>query len=74
VEVVRTEEGSLKIHMECVKRPHVLADIMEMLESSGMNVEEVSIAYDEDSQFVFDCVGSEVLARSSMSHCEHLVF
>jgi hypothetical protein len=69
----------LKIHMECVKRPHVLADIMEMLESSGMNVEEVSIAYDEDSQFVFDCVGSEVepelfrKPRSSMSHCEHLV-
>lgn len=54
----------MKIHMECVKRPRVLADIMEMLESSGMNVEEVSIAYDEDSQFVFDCVGSEVLARA----------
>ena len=62
VEVVRTEEG-LRIHIQCEKRPHVLADIMEMLESSGMSVDQVSIAYHEDSQFVFDCVGSQVQSQ-----------
>lgn len=62
VEVVGNEEG-FRIHIECERRPRVLADIMEMLESSGMSVEQVSIAYREDSQFVFDCLGSEVCAE-----------
>ncbi|KAG0565060.1 hypothetical protein KC19_8G160400 [Ceratodon purpureus] len=57
---VELTEGGLRIHIQCEKRPRVLADIMDFLESSGMNVDQVSIAYQEDSQFVFDCLGSKV--------------
>lgn len=70
VEVEGTEEG-LRIHIECEKRPRVLAEIMEFLESSGLNVEEVSIDYHEDSHFSFDCVGSEVQSRLSHSVALH---
>ena len=59
IEVVGSE-GVLRIHVECERRPHVLANIMEFLESTGMNADQVSIAYHGESQFVFDCVGSEV--------------
>lgn len=52
-----TKEG-LKIHIECEKRPGLLRDIMELLESRGLNVEKASVAFDE--HFVLDCVGSEV--------------
>ncbi|KAG0609093.1 hypothetical protein M758_8G156800 [Ceratodon purpureus] len=71
VEVVRTEEG-LKIHIQCEKRPRVLADIMELLESSGMNVEQISIVYQDDSQFVFDCVGSELDGKGIAADSRHV--
>lgn len=57
MEVVRTDEG-LKIHIECHKRPGLLVEIMELLESCGLNVEEASIACQE--HLVFDGIGSEV--------------
>lgn len=62
IEVVGSE-GVLRIHVECERRPHVLANIMEFLESTGMNADQVSIAYHGESQFVFDCVGSEVAGK-----------
>lgn len=57
VEVVQTQ-GRLKIHVECEKRSGLLVDIMEVLESSGLNVEQASITCQE--HLVFDGVGSEV--------------
>lgn len=58
MEVVQTQ-GRLKIHVECEKRSGLLVDIMEVLESSGLNVEQASITCQE--HLVFDGVGSEVL-------------
>ncbi|XP_024356358.1 transcription factor SCREAM2 [Physcomitrium patens] len=57
VEIVRTEEG-LKIHIECDKRPGLLVEIMELLESRGLNVEQASIACVD--QLVFDGISSEI--------------
>lgn len=57
VEVVRIEEG-LKIHIECWKVPGLLVEIMELLESYGLNVEQASIACQD--HLVFDGIGSEV--------------
>ena len=76
---VELTEGGLRIHIQCEKRPRVLADIMDFLESSGMNVDQVSIAYQEDSQFVFDCLGSKVwpyvLENCVLpSPCKYVVF
>ncbi|XP_073390971.1 transcription factor ICE1-like isoform X1 [Physcomitrium patens] len=62
VEVMSTKEG-LKIHIECEKRPGLLRDIMELLESRGLNVEKASVAFDE--HFVLDCVGSEIDGRDN---------
>lgn len=57
VEVVRIEEG-LKIHIECCKVPGLLVEIMELLESCGLNVEQASIACQD--HLVFDGIGCEV--------------
>jgi len=57
VEVVSTRAG-LRIRVECDKRAGLLADIMKVLEARGLNVEEVSVAFEE--RFVLDCVGSLV--------------
>lgn len=57
VEVVSTGAG-LRIRVDCDKRPSLLADIMKVLESRGLNVEEASVAFEE--RFVLDCVGSVV--------------
>lgn len=56
VKVRRTKEG-LNIHIECDKRPGLLVDIMELLESRGLNMEQASIVCVE--QLVFDGIGSE---------------
>lgn len=51
------KEG-LKIYIECEKWLGLLWDIMELLELRGLNVEKVSVVFDE--YFVLDCVGLEV--------------
>lgn len=68
VEVVRTEQG-LNIHIECVKRPGLLVDIMELLESSGLNVEQASIICQE--HLIFDGLGSEV-EDNDAGVCRHV--
>lgn len=57
MEVVSTRAG-LRIHVECDKRPSLLADIMKVLEARGLNVEGAGVAFEE--RFVLDCVGSLV--------------
>lgn len=57
VDVVRSDKG-LKIHIECHKKPGLLVEIMELLETCGLNVEQASIACQE--HLVFDGIGSEV--------------
>lgn len=56
VEVVRTEAG-LRIHIECGMRPGLLLAIMELLESSGLTVEEAIVECVE--RLVFDGIGLE---------------
>lgn len=54
---MRIEEG-LKIHIECCKVLGLLVEIMELLESCGLNVEQASIACQD--HLVFDGIGCEV--------------
>lgn len=68
VEVVSTGAG-LRIRVDCDKRPSLLADIMKVLESRGLNVEEASVAFEE--RFVLDCVGS-VVDRKRTVECRHV--
>lgn len=50
--------AGLRIHVECDKRPSLLADIMKVLEARGLNVEGAGVAFEE--RFVLDCAGSLV--------------
>ena len=59
VEVMRTEAG-LRIHIECLMRPGLLLAIMELLESSGLTVEEASVECVE--RLVFHGLGLEVFS------------
>jgi len=68
VEVVSTRAG-LRIHVECDKRPSLLADIMKVLEARGLNVEGAGVAFEE--RFVLDCVGSLVDGKQTVE-CRHL--
>lgn len=68
VEVVSTRAG-LRIHVECDKRPSLLADIMIVLEARGLNVEGAGVAFEE--RFVLDCVGS-LVDRKRTVECRHL--
>ncbi|KAG0556692.1 hypothetical protein KC19_11G072200 [Ceratodon purpureus] len=56
VEVVRTEAG-FRIHIECGMRPGLLLAIMELLESSGLSVEEATVECEE--RLVFNGIGLE---------------
>ncbi len=60
--------AGLRIRVECDKRAGLLADIMKVLESSGLNVEGTRVAFEE--RFVLDCVDSVVLTQSHQS-CLH---
>jgi len=57
--VVRTEPG-LKMHVECETRPGLLLGMMEMLESSGLSVEQANIEC-VDQRLVFDGIGVPVV-------------
>jgi hypothetical protein len=48
----------LRIHRECGMRPGLLLAIMELLESSGLTVEEATVECVE--RLVFDGIGLEV--------------
>jgi transcriptional regulator of aromatic amino acid metabolism len=54
---VSTRAG-LRIRVECDKRAGLLADIVKVLESRGLNVEEANVGFED--RFVLDCIGSLV--------------